>query len=63
LEVVKNRDGRQNLGCGLCAIDITVGDVKYYEYNNTDFKIVYEEIFRFMESLTPKEIIFNLENC
>jgi DNA mismatch repair protein MutS len=63
LEVVKNRDGRQNLGCGLCAIDITVGDVKYYEYNNTDFKIVYEEIFRFMESLAPKEIIFNLENC
>jgi DNA mismatch repair protein MutS len=63
LEVVKNKDGRQNLGCGLCAIDITVGDVKYYEYNNTDFKIVYEEIFRFMESLAPKEIIFNLENC
>jgi DNA mismatch repair protein MutS len=63
LEVVKNRDGRQNLGCGLCAIDITVGEVKYYEYNNTDFKIVYEEIFRFMESLAPKEIIFNLENC
>jgi DNA mismatch repair protein MutS len=63
LEVVKNRDGRQNLGCGLCAIDITVGDVKYYEYNNTDFKIVFEEIFRFMESLTPREIIFNLDNC
>jgi DNA mismatch repair protein MutS len=63
LEVVKNRDGRQNLGCGLCAIDITVGDVKYYEYNSTDFKIVFEEIFRFMESLTPREIIFNLENC
>ena len=63
LEVVKNRDGRQNLGCGLCAIDITVGEVKYYEYNNTDFKIVFEEIFRFMESLAPKEIIFNLENC
>jgi DNA mismatch repair protein MutS len=63
LEVVKNRDGCQNLCCGLCAIDITVGEVKYYEYNNTDFKIVYEEIFRFMESLTPREIIFNLENC
>jgi DNA mismatch repair protein MutS len=63
LEVIKNRDGRQNLGCGLCAIDITVGEVKYYEYNNTDFKIVYEEIFRFMESLAPREIIFNLENC
>jgi DNA mismatch repair protein MutS len=65
LEIVKNRDGQQNLGCGLCAIDITVGDVIYYqtESHNGDFKIVFEEIFRFMESLSPKEIIFNLENC
>ena len=65
LEIVKNREGQPNLGCGLCAIDITVGDVIYYqtESHNGDFKIVFEEIFRFMESLTPKEIIFNLENC
>lgn len=65
LEIVKNRDGQPNLGCGLCAIDITVGDVIYYqtESHNGDFKIVFEEIFRFMESLSPKEIIFNLENC
>jgi len=63
LEIVKNREGVSNLGCGLCAIDITVGDVIYYEIQNGDFKIVFEEIFRFMESITPKEIIFNLENC
>lgn len=65
LEIVRDREGKCNLGCGLCAFDLTVGDGTYYQTQsyNGDFKIVFEEIFRFMESIDPKEIVINMENC
>lgn len=65
LEIVRNREGKCNLGCGMCAFDLTVGDGTYYQTQsyNGDFKIVFEEIYRFMESIDPKEIVINMENC
>ena len=65
LEIVRNREGKANLGVGMVAYDLTVGDGIFYQTcsQNGDFKVVFEEVFRFMESVGPKEIVINVENC
>lgn len=64
-ESLRDKRGNLNLGVGLCAFDLTVGDGIFYQTHsiNCDYKVVFEEIFRFMESIDPKEIVINLENC
>jgi DNA mismatch repair protein MutS len=64
-EVVRDRLGKANLVAGLSAFDLTTGDGIFFQTQslNNDFEIVYEDIFRFMESIDPKEVVINMESA
>ena len=64
-EIVRNKIGKTNLIAGLSAFDLTVGTGIFYQIQslNNDYEVVYEDIFRFMESIDPKEVIINIENA
>ena len=64
-EVVRDRLGKANLVAGLSAFDLTTGDGIFFQTQslNNDFEIVYEDIFRFMESIDPKEVVINMERA
>jgi DNA mismatch repair protein MutS len=64
-EVVRDRLGKANLVAGLSAFDLTTGDGIFFQTQslNNDFEIVYEDIFRFMESIDPKEVVINIESA
>ena len=64
-EVVRDRLGKANLVAGLSAFDLTTGDGIFFQTQslNNDFETVYEDIFRFMESIDPKEVVINMERA
>ena len=63
LETMRDKSGRLSLGAGMCAFDLTVGDGIFYQLTMADNEVVFEEVFRFMEAIDPKEIVVNVENC
>lgn len=55
------KTGKYNYSLGLSNIDLSTGNNTIYETHslNNDFQKILEEIYRFIESFNPSEIIFN----
>ena len=65
LESFRDKNQMINVGVGMCAYDMTTGQGTYYETmsKNNDLDIIFEEIYRFMEAIDPKEVILNHKDC
>ena len=65
METIRDKNGKVNIGVGMTAYDMTTGEGIYYETmtKNSDLDIIFEEIYRFMESIDPKEVILHSKNC
>ena len=52
------------LSFGISAIDLTTGECVYYEMKSKlgDFECIFEELYRFIETYDPKEIVIHLKN-
>lgn len=55
------RTGSTLYSLGLSSVDLTTGNCTVYEKNNhlNDKKAIFEDMYRFVESFNPKEIIFH----
>ena len=66
IESVKNmKSYKENILVGLSVIDLPTGKSIVYETysNNDDQNIAFDEIYRFLQTHNPKEIIINVKSC
>ena len=66
IDTHKNLKTYKDIICvGLSVIDLTTGKSVIYETNseNDDSNKAYDEIYRFIQSHNPKEIILNIKEC
>ena len=66
IESVKNiKSYKENILVGLSVIDLPTGKSIVYETysNNEDQNIAFDEIYRFLQTHNPKEIILNVRSC
>ncbi len=56
-----HRTGSSLYSLGLSSVDLSTGNCTVYEKNNhlNDKKAIFEDMYRFIESFNPKEIIFH----
>ena len=66
IDTVKDLKRYQDTVCiGLSVIDLTTGKSIVYECysDKDDINKAYDEVFRFIQSHNPREIIFNIKSC
>ena len=66
IETNKDLKNHKNIICiGLSIIDLTTGKSIIYETHSTedDMNLGFDEVYRFIQSHNPKEIILNVKSC